>query len=114
MASEEQAASRPIHRKSAPSPTFAAKELPRATDKYQRNSRPIVRPRLPATAFPGRAIEWDFVHQRVDFPSPSANRIRPATAPMCAPELRLARMEFPAAGLLPPGHAPPRGLHAEC
>src|SRR5512140_3701 len=100
MASEEQAAFPPIHRKSAPSPKSAVKELRRATDKYQRNSRPIVRLRQPATAFLGRAIEWDFVRQRVYSRFPCANRIRPATIPRCAPELRLARMVFPAVGLL--------------
>src|SRR6266498_1659068 len=100
MASEEQAAYRPIHRRSAPSPEFAAKELRQATDKYQRNSLPTVQQRQPVTVFPGRATRWGFVHQRVYFPVPFADRIRPSTTPMCAPELRRARMECLVAGLL--------------
>src|SRR4029077_253779 len=100
MASEEQAASRPIHRRSAPSPEYAAKGLRQANDRYQRNSRPTVQQRQPVTAFPGRATGWGFVQQRVYFPVPFADRIRPLTTPMSAPELRRARMECLVAGLL--------------
>src|ERR1700746_63235 len=100
MASEGRAASRPIHRRSAPAPEFAVKELRRVTDKRRRNSRPTVELRLLVNALPGRATRRDFVHRRGYFRSPSANRIRPSTTPMCAPELRRARMEFLVAGLL--------------
>src|SRR6266508_5983191 len=100
MTSEGQAASRPIHRRSVPSPEFAVKELLQANGKRRRNSRLTVRQRQLVTAFPGRAIEWDLVHQRFSFRSPSENRIRHSKIPMCVPELRRAKMEFQAADLL--------------
>src|SRR4029077_1329703 len=113
MASEGQAASRPIHRKSVPSPAFAVKELRQANGKHRRNSRLTVQQPQLVTAFPGRAIDWDFAHQRVSFRFPSENPIQPATTPMCAPELRPARMEFPVAGLLRLRHERPRSGFAE-
>src|SRR5205823_15087816 len=100
MASEGQAASRPIRRRSVPSPVFAVKELRQANGKRSKNSRLTGQQRQVVTAFPGRAIDWGFVHQRVSFRFLSENRIRPPKAPMCALELRRAKMEFPAADLL--------------
>src|ERR1044072_4663480 len=99
MASERQAAPRPIHRKNVPSPGFAVKELRQASGKRRRNNPVTVQRRQLVTAFPGRAIEWDFVHQRVSFRLVSENWIRHSTTPMCAPELHRAKMEFPAADL---------------
>src|SRR5882724_12855983 len=99
MASEVRAASRPIRRKTVPSPGFAVKELRQATGKRRKNNPLTVQRRQLVTAFPGRAIEWDFAHQRVSFRFPSENRIRHSTTPMCAPELHRAKMEFPAADL---------------
>src|SRR5207249_12151214 len=100
MASEEPAASHPIHQKSAPSPEFAVKELRRATDKRPRSIRGSVQPLYPVTAFLRQAIVWDFAYKKVYSRFPSANRTQRATTPRCAPELRPARTEFPAAGLL--------------
>src|ERR1044071_4183262 len=99
MASEGQAASRPIHRKNVPSPESAVKELRQASGKRRRNNHLTVQQRQLVSTFPGRAIEWDFVHQRVLFRFPSENWIRHSTTPMCAPELHRAKMEFPAADL---------------
>src|SRR6266496_1293951 len=104
MASEGRAASRPIHRRSVPSPESAGKELRRATDKRPRSSRLIVRLHQLASAFLGLAIAWDFVHRPAYSRFPSENPIRLGTARKCAPELRLTRMEFLAAGLLHPQH----------
>src|SRR6185369_2979499 len=99
MASEGQVASRPIHRRSVPSPAFAVKEWRQANGKRRRNSRLTVQQPELLTAFPGRAIDWDFARQRVSFRSPPENWIRPATTPMCATEPLPARMEFQVAGL---------------
>src|SRR6266550_8921777 len=99
MVSEVQAASRPIRRKNVLSPGFAVKELRQASGKRRRNNHLTVQRRQPVTALSGREIEWYFAHQRVSFRSPSENRIRHSTTPMCAPELRRAKMEFPAADL---------------
>src|SRR2546423_6835743 len=100
MASEGQAASRPIRRRSVPSPEFAVKELRQANGKRSKNSRLTGQQRPAVTAFPGQAIHWGFVDQRVSFRFPSENRIRHSTTLMCAQELRRAKMEFPAADLL--------------
>src|SRR4026209_559290 len=99
MASEVQAASRPIHRKNVPSPEFVVKELCQASGKRRRNNRLTVQRLQLVTAFPGRAIELGFAHQPVSFRFLSENRIRHSTTPMCAPELHRAKMEFPAADL---------------
>src|SRR5436190_2863771 len=99
MASEEQAASRPIHRKSVPLPESAVTGLLRAIDKRWRNNRPSVQQPQPVIAFLGQAIERDFVRRQAAFRFGPANRRRHAITPMCAREPRLARMEFPAVGL---------------
>src|SRR4030095_5268055 len=101
MANAGGVAFRQTRQRNVPSPKFAAKESRRASDKCPRRNRRFVQPRKlsGASAFLERAIHKHLSLRSAAFRSRFANRKLPVITPTCAPELRPARMEFPAAGL---------------
>src|SRR4029450_3230015 len=98
MANAGPVAFRRTRQRNVPSPKFAAKELCRARDECLRSNRRFVQPPRSASVFPRRAIHKQLVLRPAAFRFRFANRTQLLTAPTCAPGLRPAKMEFPAAG----------------